>query len=446
MAWDFETDPEFQKKLDWLDEFMREEVEPLSHLGMAAHGPLGREKFIKPLQQKVKDQGLWACHLGPELGGQGYGQLKLALMNEKLGRNGLAPTIFGCQAPDTGNAEIIAHYGTEEQKEKWLKPLLEGEIRSAFSMSEPTGGSDPLTFKTRATLEGTEWVINGEKWFSTNARFSKLLVVYAVTDPDAKDPYKRTSIFLVPTDTPGVEIIRNVAVGGGGEIGGGTEGYVRYNNVRVPYGALLGERGGAFVIAQVRLGGGRIHHAMRTIGACRHALDLMCRRAVSRTTRDGKLADLQMVQADIADSWIQLESFRLLVLRTAWLIDKHKDYNKVRKDIAAIKVAMPQVYHDIATRAAHMHGALGVSNEMPFMHMVTSSLVMGIADGPTEVHKVTVAKQILKDYRPDNDLFPSYHIPRLREAAKEQFKDKLEELKTAYEKAGGRGARATETA
>ena len=196
-------------------------------------------------------------------------------------------------------------------------------------------------------------------------------MLYAVTDPDAKDPYRRTSIFLVPTDTPGVEIIRNVGVGGGGEIGGGNEGYVRYNDVRLPYDALLGERGAAFVIAQVRLGGGRVHHAMRTVGACKNALDLMCQRAVSRTTRDGKLADLQMVQADIADSWIQLESFRLMVLRTAWLIDKHQDYQLVRKDIAAIKVMMPKVYNDIATKAAHLHGALGVSNEMPFMHMVT---------------------------------------------------------------------------
>jgi acyl-CoA dehydrogenase len=406
MAWDFETDPEFQKKLDWIEDFMAEEVEPLSHLGMAVHGSLGREKFIKPLQEKVKAQKLWACHLGPELGGQGYGQLKLGLMNEKLGRNGLAPTVFGCQAPDSGNAEIIAHYGTDAQKERYLWPLLNGEIRSAFSMSEPTGGSDPLTFKTRAVLEGDEWVINGEKWFSTNARYSKVLVLYAVTDPDAKDPYRRTSIFLVPTDTPGVEIVRNVAVGGGGEIGGGNEGYVRYTNVRLPYDALLGERGAAFVIAQVRLGGGRVHHAMRTVGACKNALDLMCKRAVSRTTRDGKLADLQMVQADIADSWIALESFRLMM--------------------------MPKVYNDIATKAAHLHGALGVSNEMPFMHMVTSSLVMGIADGPTEVHKVTVARQVLKDYRPDNDLFPAYHIPKLREAAQEKYAKELAELKEAY--------------
>ena len=432
MAWDFETDPEFQKKLDWIEDFMREEVEPVSHLGMAAYSTLGRETFIKPLQQKVRDQGLWACHLGPELGGQGFGQLKLALMNEKLGRNGLAPTVFGCQAPDSGNAEIIAHYGTEAQKERYLWPLLNGEIRSCFSMSEPTGGSDPLTFTTRAVLDGRDWVINGEKWFSTNARHSKVLVLYAVTDPDAKDPYRRTSIFLVPTDSPGVEIIRNVAVGAGGEIGSGNEGYVRYNNVRLPYDALLGERGAAFIIAQVRLGGGRVHHAMRTVGACRHALDLMCQRAVSRTTRDGRLADLQMVQEQIADSWIAVESFRLLVMRTAWLIDKHKDYNKVRKDIAAIKVAMPKVYHDVATKAAHLHGALGVSNEMPFMHMVNSALVMGIADGPTEVHKVTLAKQILKDYQPDNDLFPAYHIPKLREAAQARFKTELADLKDAY--------------
>ncbi len=432
MAWDFETDPEFQKKLDWIEDFMREEVEPLSHLGMAAHGPLGREKFIKPMQDKVRAQGLWACHLGPELGGQGYGQLKLGLMNEKLGRNGLAPTIFGCQAPDTGNAEIIAHYGTDKQKEQYLWPLLNGEIRSAFSMSEPTGGSDPLTFRTRAVLDGNEWVINGEKWYSTNARWAKVLVVYAITDPDAKDPYRRTSIFLVPTDTPGVRIIRNVANGGGGEIGSGSEGYVEYKDVRIPYDALLGERGAAFVIAQVRLGGGRVHHAMRTVGACKHALDLMCQRAVSRTTRDGRLADLQMVQEQIADSWIALESFRLLVLRTAWLIDKHKDYNLVRKDIAAIKVAMPKVYNDIATKAAHLHGALGVSNEMPFMNMVTSSLVMGIADGPTEVHKVTLAKQVLKDYVPDNDLFPKYHIPRLREDAQERFSKELAEMKEEY--------------
>jgi acyl-CoA dehydrogenase len=425
MAWDFETDPEFQKKLDWIEEFMADKVEPISYLGMAAFSTEGRAKFITPLQDEVRAQGLWACHLGPELGGQGFGQLKLALMNEKLGRNHLAPLIFGCQAPDTGNAEIIAHYGSPEQKERWLKPLLNGEIRSAFSMSEPTGGSDPLTFKTRAELDGDEWVINGEKWFSSGSRYASLLVVYAVTDPDAKDPYRRTSIFLVPKDTPGVETVRNIGVGGEGE---GGHGYLRYTNVRVPKDALLGERGGAFIIAQTRLGGGRVHHAMRTVGACQHAFDLMCRRAVSRQTRDGFLADMPVVREQIADAWIQLQQFRLLVMHTAWLIDKHKDYKRVRKDIAAIKVAMPKVYHDIATTALHLHGAIGVSNEMPFMGMVTSALVMGIADGPTEVHKATVAKQVLRDYQPDNDLFPAYHLPKLRESARDRFATELGEI------------------
>ncbi len=429
MAWDFETDPAFQKKLDWIETFMSEEVEPVSHLGAIVFSSVGRDEFLKPLQQKVREQGLWACHLGPELGGQGFGQVKLALINEKLGRNSLAPAVFGCQAPDTGNAEIIAHYGTSAQKEKWLKPLLDGEIPSAFSMSEPTGGSDPLTFTTRAELLGEEWVINGEKWFSSNSRHAQVLVVYAVTDPDAVDPYRRTSIFLVPTDTPGVETIRNIGVGHEGE---GSHGYIRYTDVHVPRDALLGERGAAFVIAQTRLGGGRIHHAMRTVGACRHALDLMCRRAVSRQTRGGRLADLQMVQEQVADAWIQLEQFRLLVLQTAWKIDKYKDYRRVRRDIAAVKVAMPKVYHDIAATALHIHGALGVSNEMPFIGMITAALVMGIADGPTEVHKVTVAKQVLRDYEPDNELFPPYHLPKLREGATDRYAAQLSRVKAHY--------------
>jgi acyl-CoA dehydrogenase len=434
MAWDFETDPEFQKKLDWIDDFIDNEVEPLSQIGVGIGGVKSKtyQKVVRPLQQKVKDQGLWACHLGPELGGQGYGQIKLALINERLGRVGLAPVVFGCQAPDTGNAEIIAHYGTEEQKKKYLWPLLNNEITSGYSMTEPQGGSDPLAFQTRAELQGNEWVINGEKWFTSGARHAEVLVVYAVTDPDNKDPYRRMSMFLIPRKTPGVEVIRYVAVGTERD-GRGSEGYMRYNNVRVPYDALLGPRGEAFIIGQTRLGGGRVHHAMRTVGQCKKALDLMCRRAVSRTTRGGgKIGDYQMVQEQIADSWIQLEMFRLLVLQTAWKIDKYKDYRKVRKDIAAVKVAMPKVYHDIATKALHIHGALGVSNEMPFAGMVIGALVMGIADGPTEVHKVTVAKQVLRDFKPDNDLFPSYHLPKVREAARDRFPDVVESLKEEW--------------
>ena len=431
MAWDFETDPDFQPKLDWIDQFLENEVEPLSHTNIGYAGTRSKtyQKAIRPLQAKVKEQRLWACHLGPELGGQGFGQVKLALINERLGRVGLAPVVFGCQAPDTGNAEIIAHYGTQEQKDKYLWPLLNNEITSGYSMTEPQGGSDPLGFQTSAKLEGDEWVINGEKWFTSGARNAEVLVVYAVTDPDHKDPYKRMSMFLVPRKTKGVEVIRYVGVGTERE---GSEGYMRYNNVRVPYDALLGGRGDAFVIGQTRLGGGRVHHAMRTVGQCAKALDLMCRRAVSRQTKTGRIADYQMVQEQIADSWIQLEQFRLLVLQTAWRIDKYKDYRKVRKDIAAVKVAMPKVYHDIASRALHIHGALGVSNEMPFTQMVIGSYVMGIADGPTEVHKVTLAKQILRNYRPDNDLFPSYHLPKVREAAHERYADLLAELKDEW--------------
>jgi acyl-CoA dehydrogenase len=364
------------------------------------------------------------------LGGQGYGQVKLALMNERLGRVGLAPVVFGCQAPDTGNAEIIAHYGTAEQKEKYLWPLLNNEITSGYSMTEPQGGSDPLGFTTSAVLDGNEWAINGEKWFTSGARNAEVLVVYAVTDPDHKDPYRRMSMFLVPRKTKGVEVVRYVGVGTERR---GSEGYMRYTDVRVPYDALLGERGAAFVIGQTRLGGGRVHHAMRTVGQCKKALDLMCKRAVSRTTRNGRISDYQMVQEQIADSWIALEQFRLLVLQTAWRIDKYKDYRKVRKDIAAVKVAMPKVYHDIASAAMHLHGALGVSNEMPFTQMLLGSMVMGIADGPTEVHKVTVAKQVLRDYRPDNDLFPSYHLPKLKEAAEDRYPDIAAELKAQWE-------------
>ncbi|MDQ0464861.1 acyl-CoA dehydrogenase [Caulobacter ginsengisoli] len=427
MAWDFETDPDFQEKLDWMDGFVRDEVEPLDRLKLHpadVKNPL-YNRLVRPLQAQVKAKGLWACHLGPELGGQGYGQVKLGLMNEILGRSHFASSVFGCQAPDTGNAEIIAHYGTQAQKDRYLRPLLDNEIVSAFSMSEPTGGSDPLTFTTRAEPDGEGgWILNGEKWFSTNAKWSEFLIVMAVTDPDAA-PYQRMSMLLVPTNTPGVEIVRNVGVGYAGE---GSEGYMRYTDVRLPGEALLGERGGAFVISQTRLGGGRIHHAMRTVGQARKALDLMCQRAVSRQTRDGPLASKQAVQMQIADSWIELEQFRLLVLHTAWKIDKYKDYRKVRKDIAAVKVAMPRVYNAIATRALHIHGALGVSNEMPFVGQVIGSLVMGIADGPTEVHQVTLARQLLKRIQPSNELFPSYSIPQQREDALEKYAEILAEV------------------
>ena len=430
MTWNFATDPEFQVQLDWIEAFVREEVEPLQFV---LGNPFDmqderRHKLIRPLQQQVKDRGLWACHLGPELGGPGYGQVKLALMNEILGRSHYAPVVFGCQAPDSGNAEIIAHFGTEEHKAKYLQPLLNNEIVSAYSMSEPHGGSDPKMFKCEAKMDGNEWVINGEKWFTSNARYATFLIVMAVTDPDAASPYNGTSMFIVPADAPGVEIVRNVGLrpGSYGQDGmEGSHGYMRYTDVRIPADNLLGERGQGFAVAQTRLGGGRIHHAMRSVAYLKMAFDMMCERVLSRETQGELLAEKQMVQEKIADSWIEIEQFRLLLLRTAWLIDKHKDYMRVRKDIAAIKVALPKVYLSVAGRALHLHGALGLSNEMSFSQGVLDAFFLGLADGPTEVHAVTVARQVLREYEGTEDVFPTMHIPKLRAAAEAKYAEIL---------------------
>jgi acyl-CoA dehydrogenase len=428
MSWDFETEPEYQEKLDWADAFVREEVEPLDHIWPElVYTPPSEKvrKVIDPLKQQVRSQGLWATHLEPALGGQGHGQVKLCLLNEILGRSSWAPVIFGCQAPDTGNAEIIAKFGTAEQKERYLRPLLGGEVFSSFSMTEPEGGSDPTQFRTRAVRDGDDWVINGHKFFSSNAKSAAFLIVMVVTDPAAPRG-KNMSMFLVPADTPGVTIERNIGVGSEPP-GEGWHALVRYDNVRVPADALLGDEGQAFAIAQTRLGGGRIHHAMRTIAQCQKALDMMCERALSRYTQGSTLAEKQFVQGYIADSYAQLTQFRLFVLHTAWEIDKYKDYRRVRKDISAIKSVMPTVYHDIASRALQVHGALGASNEMPFTRMVSGSFVMGLADGPTEVHKVTVAKQVLRGYQPVDDLWPSEHLPKKRAAARAKYAAYLED-------------------
>jgi acyl-CoA dehydrogenase len=427
--WEFETEPEFQSQLDWIDAFVRNEVEPLDQV--VAHGydmtdPV-RQRLIPPLQKVVQDRGLWACHLGPNLGGAGFGQLKLGLMNEILGRAHWAPIVFGCQAPDSGNAEILAHYGTPQLKERYLEPLLRNEIVSAFSMTEPAGGSDPTGFVTAAVRDGDEWVISGEKWFSSHANFASFLIVLAVTEPD-EPAHRRMSMFVVPKETPGVEIIRNVGMYGHRHEG--THSYIRYNDVHIPADHILGGRGEGFVVAQTRLGGGRIHHAMRTVGLIRKAFDAMCERALSRTTKGEPLARKQLVQAMIADSWIQIEQFRLLVLQTAWKIDRYNDYLRVRSDISAVKAMMPQVLHDVAARALQIHGSLGASDEMPFGAMVMESFHMGLADGATEVHKTTLARQVLKDYKPTSDLFPTTHLPKLEAEARQKYATVLEELQT----------------
>jgi len=424
MAWDFTTDAEYQKKLDWADQFVRENVEPLDLLyPKLVFSPLDEplKGLVDQLKNEVREQDLWAAHLDPDLGGKGYGQLKLALLNEILGRSGWAPIVFGCAAPDTGNAEIIAAYGTDDQKKKYLQPLLEGEAFSCYSMTEPQGGADPTQFRCRAIRDGDEWVINGEKFFSSNLRTASFLIVMAVTNPDVS-PYRGMSMFLVPADTPGIKVLHHLGLGNEGWEEG-THAHVRYDNVRVPVENLLGGEGQAFEVAQRRLGGGRIHHAMRSVASAKRMFEMMCERALSRSTQGSLLAEKQLVQQDIAESWMQIQQFRLLVLYTAWLIDQSSTA-AVRQYVAACKVLAAQVLTDIGQRTAHIHGALGISN---MMGLSGASGAMGLVDGPTEVHKVQIARQVLKDHRPHEDGWPSQLRPRRLVAARQRFEEMVKQ-------------------
>ena len=417
---DFRVDPDFQVKLDWMANFVREEIEPLDLLFPSAGAMYDTKNqkaraLIAPLREQVKGQGLWACHLPPELGGKGFGQLKLALMNEILGRCSWAPTVFGCAAPDTGNAEILALYGTAGQKKRYLQPLLDGDIVSCFSMTEPQAGADPKEFTCKAWREGEEWVIEGEKWYSSNARYASFLIVMAVTNPDHA-PHERMSMFIVPAESPGIVIKRNVPGMNDAE-DEGTQAYIHYDRVRVPTDAMLGKPGEAFKVAQARLGGGRVHHAMRTVGKCQRAFEMMLERALSRRAQGRDLADHQFVQGYIADSAIELAQFRLLVLETAWIID-HEPHEAARTHIAMCKVQMAKIYHDIVQRAIQLHGSLGVTLETPLADMWMSLPSLALADGPTEVHKAQVAKAFLRNAKPSQGLFPSEHIPARLDAAR----------------------------
>lgn len=431
MAWDFETDASFQRELDWIDGFVREEIEPIGLLWSKPTDPFDVRnattcQLIKPLQDQVRARGLWACHLTPDLGGQGYGQVKLALMNEILGRSQWASRVFGTQAPDTGNAEIIAHYGTEAQKRRYLQPLLNGEIVSCYSMTEPQAGSDPAQFTCRAWRDGDGWVLHGEKYFSSHADFAEFLIVMAITDTEVP-VHRGATMFLVPRDTPGIEILRNVGLMHESLDAAGSHGWVRYNHVRLPADAVLGEPGSAFELAQKRLGGGRIHHAMRTVAYCRRALDMLCERALSRYTQGSLLADKQTIQNYIADSFIQLEQFRLLVLYAAWWCDKG-DRHKARAYISAVKIQAAEVLHDIVRRAVQVHGALGCSNETPLAGLWMTVPTMGVMDGPSEVHRVTVAKQVLRHHRASPDpLWPSEWLPARIAAARAKYADFLDD-------------------
>ena len=366
MAWDFSTEPEFQQQLDWMRDFVREEIWPIETV-FEELGQDGFERAIAPLREQVKERGLWAAHLPPDLGGQGFGQVKLGLMHEILGSSVFAPSVFGNAAPDSGNSEVLAMAGTEDQKEQYLYPLLDGDLRSAFSMTEPeNAGSDPTLLQTTAVLEGDEWVINGHKWFSSNASVADFLIVMAVTDPDAHK-YQRASMLLVPADTPGVTIVRDIATMEHpyehyGRIGGHSE--ILYEDVRVPKDALLGARGAGFLIAQQRLGPGRIHHCMRWLGVSRRAFDMLCERSLTRYSHGSLLSEKQTVQNWIADSAAEMQAARLMTLHAAWKMDR-EGASAARQEIALIKFYGAKVMHDVVDRALQTHGSLGYSTDLP---------------------------------------------------------------------------------
>ncbi len=429
MSWDFATEPEFEEKLQWMSTFVKEEVFPLEVLDVGFESLLS---LMKPLQEKVKEQGLWASHLPPELGGGGFGQVKLGLMNEILGQSYLAPFVFGNNAPDSGNAEIIAVgmelSGKHDHREKWLEPLLAGKLRSAFSMTEPnTAGSDPKLLSTRAVKDGGEWVINGHKWFTTNGSIADFLVVMVVTNPDVH-PYQGSSMFIVPVDTPGVEIIRDVPTMEHpeehfGVFGGHTE--ILYNDVRVPAENMIGNEGQGFLLAQMRLGPGRIHHCMRWLGQSRRAFDMMCERAVSRYAHGSTLAEKQTVQNWISESMAEMTAARLLTLYAAWKIDQEGS-SAARVEIAMIKYHGATVLYNVIDRALQVHGSLGFSTDLPLELMYRAARAARIYDGPDEVHKMTVARSVLKAYKAVE--VPSEHIPSRREAARAKFASMLDTL------------------
>jgi acyl-CoA dehydrogenase len=424
MAWDFSTEPEFEEKLAWMRGFVKDEVWPLEVIA----GDVDRETFmrvVRTLQDEVKQRQLWATHLPPELGGQGYGQVKLGLMHEIEGSSMWAPLVFGNQAPDSGNSEILAHFGTPEQKEQYLRPLLDGRIRSAFSMTEPeTAGSDPTLLQSSAILEGDEWVINGHKWYSSNGMIASFLIAMVVTEPEA-GPYERASMIIVPTDTPGLKLLRNVPTMGGEEHWGQGHAEIVYDNVRVPKGNLLGRRGGGFEIAQIRLGPGRIHHCMRWLGQARRAFDILCERSLQRHAFGGPLAGKQTVQNWIADSAAEMQAARLMTLHAAWVIDREGS-SAARKEIGLIKFFGAKVLHDVIDRAIQITGSLGYSSDLPLESMYRHARAARLYDGADEVHRQTVARLVLKDYKAPDGVYPSDHIPTRREAARRKFADLLE--------------------
>ena len=353
-------------------------------------------RLLVELRERARAEGLWNLFLADEDRGSGLTNWEYCLLCEEMGCSAVAPMAFNCAAPDTGNIEILAEYGTPEQQQRWLEPLLAGHIRSCFAMTEPeTAGSDPTGLEARAELEDGEWVIDGHKWFTSGYNGASVAIVMVVTDPQAA-PHKRASMILVPVDAPGFTGVRPVPVMG--HCGGPGHWEVRLEQVRVPESALLGPRGGGFAVAQARLGPGRIHHCMRAIGSAERALELMCRRAHERQAFGGPLGEKQFVQDFIAKSRIEIDGARLMVLHAAWKMDT-EGKRAARQEISMIKVVAAQVHQDVCDRAMQVHGALGMSDDLPLALMWREGRWLRIADGPDEVHKVVIAMHELNRFQ-----------------------------------------------
>jgi acyl-CoA dehydrogenase len=435
---DFSIEPEFQAKLDWMEAFVRDRIYPLEYLyDYDKDAPYdianpGLRKIIRRLQDEVKAQGMWAAHLPEHLGGQGFGAVKLTYINERFGFTGFGPVVFGCQGPDSGNSEILAMFATDEQKERFLKPLLAQDVFSCYAMTEPQGGSDPTNFRTTAVRDGDHWVLNGDKWFASSANNAAFLIVMAVTDPQAP-PHGRATMFIVPTDTPGFEIVRHIGLfcdrrGEGGHP------WIRLTDVRIPDSLRLGPIGEGFKVAQSRLGGGRLHHAQRTVGRVKQLIDMMGERALSRQSYGEAISARQAVQMDIANSYIEYLQFRLLVLHTAWMFDQQQEHGREgRKMISAVKAAMAKIAQDVTLRALHLHGSIGLSNEMHFGRHLAIALHEGVADGVTELHLANVAKVLLRDYKPAEGHFPTDTLFKRKAWAAEQIAPLLAEVGTTLE-------------
>jgi len=396
---DFETSDKVKLLQEQIERFMVKYVYPAEAVAKqeieASGDPHHEPKVMLDIRAKTRELGLWNLFLPDPEHGAGLTNLEYSPLCEIMGRSPLGARAFNCNAPDTGNMEIMAEFGTPEQKEKWLQPLLDGEIRSCFSMTEPeVSGADPTGLQTRAVRDGDEWVINGHKWFTSGAIGARFAIVMVVTDPDAA-PHQRASQIIVPTDTPGFNLIRAISVMGSTHGGGHCE--IRYDDCRVPVENLLGPEHGGFMIAQARLGPGRIHHCMRAIGMAERAFEIMCRYANTRVAFGGPIGEKQFVQEWIATSRMEIDQARLLTLYTAWKMDI---YGKqvARQEISMIKVVVPNMLMNVLDRAIQCLGSLGMSDDTPVAAMWREGRSLRIADGPDEVHKMVIARRELKRF------------------------------------------------